>query len=294
MSNQFKIDALRFKLSRKKKNWNTHPDMSMVPVSNGSLRVLDTKEGKQTLIIIPDGPNVIEHYFNIVAILRKNYRVVIFDLFGLGFSTHTGGYDYSFDKTNNLIDELTDLLKISRPNLVFPCANGFYGLAYARTNPDKVNQLILLQTPTLPEMEKWSANVIPSFLKKPYLSQVIMPFVEKKIAHKWYKYALPKETKKEPFRQPALESLCNGGSYCLCSLTQGLSSERGASLTIDPSIPTTLIYGDSDFTHRPTNFEKVRAYHSKIDIIRFENCGHFPDLEFPNQFIQIIREKIAC
>jgi len=269
MGNQYRIDGLRFKLQFGKKLWKTHPNMEMVNTSIGQLRILDTKEGKESLIIIPDGPNIIEHYFGLINNLQKQYRIVLFDLYGFGFSTHQGTYDYSFQKTNELLLELLDYLNIQQANLVFPCANGFYG-----------------------EMNKWSKRIVPSFLKKPYLSQLLMPFMEKKFANKWYDYALPKGVDRKPYQKIAVEGVKNGGNFCLCSLTQGLANQENKNLEIDPSIPTTLIYGENDFTHKTTNFESIRKYHEKIDIIKFEQCGHFPDLEKQDQFVQIIKEKI--
>lgn len=292
MNKQYHIDAIRFKLKFGTKKWKTHSDIQMVSLSGGELRVLDTKEGKETLFIIPDGPNIIEHYFDLLHDLRKIYRVVIFDLYGFGFSTHTGNYDYSFSKTNELIIELMDLLSIGRVNLIFPCAGGFYGLAFTRAYPEKVKQLILLQTPSLSEMDKWSNRIVPAYLKKPYLSQLIMPLVEKKFAKTWYDYALPKTVDRKPYQKIAVQGIKGGGSFCLCSLTQGIASEAGANLDIDVSIPTSLFFGDKDFTHKSTDFESIRQYHKAIDIIRFENCGHFPDLERKDQFLQVIKDKI--
>ena len=89
----------------------------------------------------------------------------------------------------------------------------------------------------------------------------------------------------------ALDTINQGGHFYLSSLTQGLSKESNTDLSIDPSIPTTLIYGDNDFTHRPTNFESILDYHNECDIIKFEGCGHFPDLEEPSKFVQILKEK---
>lgn len=294
MINQYTIDALRFKLRLSKKIWKTHPDMEMVDMSNGKLRVLDTKEGKEVVVIIPDGPNIIEHYFELLEHLRKRYRVVIFDLYGFGFSTHDGDYDYSHKKTNELLLELFDYLDVQRPNLVFPCAGGFYGLSFAHHYPEQVRQLILLQTPSQSEMSKWSDRIVPGYLKRPYASQVIMPFVEKKFASTWYDYALPKDVDRAPYQKIAVEAIQNGGSFCLCSLTQGLATQVNDNLEVDASIPTTLIYGDIDFTHKHTDFESIRAYHKKVDIIRFENCGHFPDLERKEHFMQILEDKIKA
>ena len=293
MSKQFSIDAFRFSLKGTPTKHLTHSDMQLLKVSIGTIRLLDTKQGKETIVIIPDGPNIIEHYFPLLKQLRKSFRVVIFDLPGFGFSTHNGDYDYSFQKTNQLIVEILDLLKLYRVNLVFPCAGGFYGLAFTQAFPEKVNQLIVLQTPSLGEMKKWTKRIVPNYLKKPYLSQLAMPFVEKKFAKDWYNYALPKGIDRTPYQTVAMKGIKNGGTFCLCSLTQGLFPEMNTDLRIDPAVPMTLIYGTKDFTHKGTNFDSILQYHSKADVIPFNDCGHFPDLEQPDQFIQLLKEKIS-
>ncbi len=291
---QYKIDSLRGNYHLKNKIWKTHPNIDMLVLSNGQIRILDTKSGKESLLIIPDSPNVIEHYFEVVEHLSKWYRVVIFDLYGFGFSTHNGKYDYSFIKTNQLINEILDLIKVERTNIIFPCSHGFYGISYATHYPDKVKQLILLQTPSFAEMNNWSNRIVPSFLKQPILSQIIMPFVEKKFADKWYEYSLPRATDKKPYKTLALEAIDNGATYCLCSLTQGISKETDNKFDLEDALPVTLIYGNEDFTHKKTNFDSIRDYHNKIDIIRFDNCGHFPHLENKKRFIQIVKEKIKA
>ena len=291
MSKQFKVDGLRFSL--KKKRHTSNSNTQMLKVAIGTIRVLDTKEGKETLLIIPDGPNVIEHYFGLVDKLKKSFRVIIFDLPGFGFSTHNGHYDYSFEKTNQLIAELLDLIGLLKVNLVFPCAGGFYGLSFAQAYPQKVNHLILIQTPSLEEMQKWTDRIVPTYLKKPYLSQVLMPFVEAKFANSWYDYALPKGVDRTPYQTIALDNLKNGGTFCLCSLTQGLSPELNNDFRLDTTIPMTLVYGKNDFTHKGTNFESILQYHSKADVIPFDNCGHFPDLEYPDKFARLLKEKIG-
>lgn len=204
-----------------------------------------------------------------------------------------GDYDYSFQKTNQLILEILDLLKLYRVNLVFPCAGGFYGLAFTQAYPEKVNQLFVIQTPSLSEMKKWTKRIVPNYLKKPYLSQLVMPFVEKKFAKGWYDYALPKGKDRSPYHTVAMEGIKNGGTFCLCSLTQGLFPEMNTDLRIDPTIPMTLIYGTKDFTHKGTNFDSILQYHFKAHLVPFKGCGHFPDLEEPDQFIQLLKEKIS-
>ncbi len=293
MSKQFNIDALRFSLKGTSKKFATHSAIRMIKLSMGNIRILDTKEGKETILIIPDGPNIIEHYFSLIKKLEKSFRVIIFDLPGFGFSTHNGNYDYSFQKTNQLIIELLDIVQLPKVNLVFPCAGGFFGLAFTQAYPEKVNHLMLIQTPSLGEMKKWTKRIVPNYLKKPYLSQVLMPFVENKFANSWYDYALPKGVDGTTYKSVALKAIKNGATFCLCSLTQGLTEEMDTDLSIDASIPMTLVYGTIDFTHKGTNFESILQYHSKADVIAFEQCGHFPDLEKEDKFVQLLKEKIS-
>ncbi len=293
MSKQFNIDALRFSLKGTSKKFATHSAIRMIKLSMGNIRILDTKEGKETILIIPDGPNIIEHYFSLIKKLEKSFRVIIFDLPGFGFSTHKGNYDYSFQKTNQLIIELLDIVQLPKVNLVFPCAGGFFGLAFTQAYPEKVNHLMLIQTPSLGEMKKWTKRIVPNYLKKPYLSQVLMPFVENKFANSWYDYALPKGVDGTTYKSVALKAIKNGATFCLCSLTQGLTEEMDTDLSIDASIPMTLVYGTIDFTHKGTNFESILQYHAKADVIAFEQCGHFPDLEKEDKFVQLLKEKIS-
>lgn len=269
-----------------------HPDIHFLPTSAGNIRFLDTKAGKETLLIIPDGPNVIEHYYPSLGPLRKSFRVVIFDLPGFGFSSNNGRYDYSYPATNQLILEILDYLRLEAVNVVFPCGHGFYGLAFTQAHPEKVKHLLLVQTPSQGEMQKWTDRTVPGMLKVPYLGQMLMPFMEKKFAHIWYKYALPKGIDRQPYQATALDCIKAGGRFCLCSLSQGLLKTMGTDLSVDPSIPMTMVHGNMDFTHKTTRFESIREYHPKVDIITFDRCGHFPDLEMPNLFLQLLKEKL--
>ena len=291
MGRQYVIDGLRFKLG-KAPTPPVHPDISFLTTSTGKIRLLDTREGKETILIIPDGPNVIEHYFPQLEKLRAAFRVVIFDLPGFGFSTHTGSYDYSYSATNALILEILDYIGIESVNIVFPCSHGFFGLAFTQAYPEMVKNLVLVQTPSIGEMTKWTARTVPGMLKVPYIGQMIMPFVEKKFAHKWYNYALPKGVDRAPYQDVAVNVVKQGGCFCLCSLAQGLMANKQADLTIDPSIPTTLVHGLNDFTHKGTRFETIREYQPKTEIISFDQCGHFPDLEKPKLFYQLLTEKL--
>ncbi len=149
-----------------------------------------------------------------------------------------------------------DILKIEKAALAFSCSNGFYAIKTTELFPQRINRLFLSQTPSIHAMSKWTENAIPKILKFPVIGQIANIFSEKKFAKIWYKYALPKETDTSKYQKEALHSLKNGGCFCLSSLIQGLSKEINSSLKAS-EVPSTLIWGSKDFTHRNTNKESI-------------------------------------
>ncbi len=69
--------------------------MKLLATQGGLIRVLDTGGHKHPLLIVPDGPCVIEHYADLIDLLSPDFRVVCLDLPGFGFSYPSLKYDFS-------------------------------------------------------------------------------------------------------------------------------------------------------------------------------------------------------
>ena len=140
-------------------------------------------------------------------------------------------------------------------------------------------------------MRQWTKNAIPKILKYPVIGQIVNSFSEKKIAKIWYKYALPKETNILEYQNKALHSLNTGGCFCLSSLVQGLSKELNSSLKVLET-PSTLVWGNKDYTHRKTDNKSIIKHLPNCEIIEFNDCGHFPELENTNQYVSLINQRM--
>lgn len=283
------IDSIR--TSFKKGYNNLDPKINLVETNYGKVRVFDTGGKKPVIISVPDGPNVIEHHEYLIEELSKEFRVICFEFPGIGFSYPTPKYDYSLDKSANIILNLMDSLKVERAALSFSCANGFYAIKAAQISPDRFTHLFLSQTPSMHSMEDWVNTTIPKVLRVPILGQITNSFLEKKFANSWYKYALPKGYDISNYQHKSLTALRNGSCFCLSSLVQGLAKEMNSVLkTIE--IPSTLIWGNRDFTHRKTNNKSILEHLPNCEIIEFENCGHFPELEDTNSYVKLLHERL--
>jgi pimeloyl-ACP methyl ester carboxylesterase len=242
---------------------------------------------------VPDGPCVIEHYAELIRLLSPNFRVVCFDLPGFGFSYPALKYDFSVVQTAEVVIEVMDLLGINDASLSFTCANGFVALRLAKVYPQRVSCLVLGQTPSFQAMRQWDKRIIPRILHIPYVGQAIVTGFSRKFSSGWYKNALPKNSKhRAKFIGFADQALQAGGCFCLASLVQGLDCTQHNDIC-GISAPTLLIYGSKDPSHRHTNFSSLRDHAPQAEIVTFQRCGHFPDLEQPQDYAKHIQQFIS-
>jgi pimeloyl-ACP methyl ester carboxylesterase len=268
------------------------PGVRYINSQAGAIRVLDSGSTKPCVVFAPDGPNVIEHYRHLIELLTPTLRLVCLDMPGFGLSLPSTHYTHSLDQGAHAILTVLDALGIARATLALSCANGFYALRAARLAPNRIAGLMLAQTPSLPAMHAWAQHIIPSTLRLPAIGQVAGWLVRRKAAHAWYDAALPRNTDKEPLRRPAMTALACGGCFCLASVVQGLLKESAESIA-DITTPCTMIWGAADHSHRHTNAASLLDSVPHARIVRFDGCGHFPDLEQPQRYASHLLLQVA-
>ncbi|TXH06435.1 MAG: alpha/beta hydrolase [Nevskiaceae bacterium] len=245
------------------------------------------------VLMVPDGPNVIEHHRPVMEALAPHARVICFDMPGFGFSRPLRGYDHGLQAGAETILAVMDALDIREAALHFSCANGFYALAAARLAPQRIRRLLLCQTPSLDSMDAWVQRVVPWPVRTPLLGQTLMRATRRRVAHGWYAAALPDREARAPFRKLADEALAQGGCFCLAGVVQGLSRAQTRELE-GVRQPVTLLWGDADTSHRHTRAESLHSLVPQARIEHFAGCGHFPDLERPQRYVEISLAALAA
>ena len=263
-----------------------------VNTPRGIVRVFDSQSTRPCVVFVPDGPNVIEHYTDLFALLTQHLRVVCFDMPGFGFSLPEPTYRHSLDDGATTVIGVLDALRINRVTLAFTCANGFYALRAAQIAPERIASLFLTQTPSLEAMHAWADRVIPWPIRLPVLGQAVSWLARRKAAYVWYDIALPRTTDREPFRRAADAALTSGGCFCLAGVVQGLARESIVALD-NHDIPCTMIWGGKDHSHRHTRAESLLQCLPNAKIIRFEDCGHFSDLEQPERYAEMLIQHVS-
>lgn len=267
----------------------------MLDTPVGPVRAIDTGGNAPAVLIVPDGPNVVEHYAALIGRLSGSVRVVCFDMPGFGFSPPSASYEHTLDHGADAVLGVLDALGLERATLAFSCANGFYALRTARRAPTRVTGLFLSQTPSLEAMHAWAARMIPLPVRVPAVGQLGVFLLRKQTARRWYDMALPRgvhaETRRA-FVEPALHALSCGSCFSLAGVSQGLLRGQQSDITA-PGVPCTMLWGPKDRTHRHTRAESLLACVPDAQIETLAGVGHFPDLERQDRFAELLLANVS-
>jgi pimeloyl-ACP methyl ester carboxylesterase len=268
-------------------------DTRIVETRAGRIRVRDTGGQGPAIVMTPDGPNVIEHHAEVIELLAPHARVVCFDMPGFGFSRPGARYGHTLAQGSAAILAVMDALDIREAALAFSCANGFYAIAAAKQAPQRIRRLLLAQTPGYSAMPAWTKRNVPVPIQLPVVGQALNRAARYKLAHAWYGIAMPDKPERARFRATARHALDHGACFCLASVVQGLSRAQRDELS-GVQAPATLLWGDSDRSHKYTKAESLLELLPQAQIHHRPDCGHFPELEQPRSYAELALAAVAA
>jgi pimeloyl-ACP methyl ester carboxylesterase len=258
--------------------------------SRPGLRFLDTPGGRvrvraapsssgPRLLIACDGPNVIEHADTLLAELADRADVVLWEPPGTGASVPAAGFDFTVDAFTR---SARAVLEAVGPRvLVFPCYLGVVAQVLAHEVPSQVSALVLPQASSWSDLRRWADVVDPKRLvRTPVLGQLVLAAKTRSIAHGWYRASTSDKRFVAPFTAAAAEAFAFGGCFCLASLMQGYEASA-APTPRALRVPAAVVVGGKDRTHRHSDFTTSLP---GAEVVRFDDCGHCPELEAPARF----------
>jgi pimeloyl-ACP methyl ester carboxylesterase len=130
-----------------------------VDLTDLKLHYLDEGSG-DPIVMLHGNPSWSIYYRNLVKALRGEYRCIVPDHIGCGFSDKPddSSYDYTLEQRVSDLEMLLQYLKIEKNiTLVVHDWGGMIGMAYATRNPGAVKRIVLLNTAAfhLPKVKKF-------------------------------------------------------------------------------------------------------------------------------------------
>lgn len=264
-----------------------------IKLQRGTMRYIQTGNlnSHKTVVMMPDPPNTIEHMSEVIRLLSDDFRVIVFDGLGFGFSTASYAHNFSMQHNVDMIVELLHKLKVENAILALTCVAALPGLMVAKQHPRLVSGLVLGQAPSIDEARNWMKRVdFKGLMATPFVGQLALKLARKPILKEWYKNALPKGADIKEMSDIAFESFAQGARFSLASIIQAFNV---TTLTPDQLIVeqnAILLWGSLDRSHRKTNKRETLDYLPNGQMVELDDCAHFPDIEKPEAFASAIRE----
>ncbi|MEX2962835.1 alpha/beta fold hydrolase [Microbulbifer sp. TYP-18] len=248
-------------------------------------------EAKNTVVLMPDPPNTIEHMEELIKILEKTFQVIAFEGAGFGFSTASLSYSFTIEDNADVIIQLLEKLNIKNAILALTCIAALPALLVANKRPDIVVGLVLGQVPSLNEAKCWAKRVdFKGLIGTPYVGQILLRFLRRRLADTWYKNALLKGADRNLYTNRAVDSFRRGARFSLASAFQALLRDRTPESELIATQNAIVLWGTSDKTHKKTNKSSILSLLPNGKIIELQNCAHFPDIELPKNFAECVVE----
>ena len=128
------------------------PDKTLYPftakkisINGNNLSFLDQGQGK-VVVMLHGNPTWSFYYRNLVNELQRNYRVIVPDHLGCGYSDKPQDYPYTLKNHIDNLEELLSELDVKKISLVIHDWGGAIGMGLAVRRPEMIESIVVLNT----------------------------------------------------------------------------------------------------------------------------------------------------
>ena len=230
--------------------------------------------------------------------MAQTHSVVAPDLFGCGDSTARPAADYSLGGHAGVVRDLLDILDIDKAIIVGHSLGGGIALEFTYLFPDRVRGLVLvasgglgsevnvlLRAPTLPGAG-WVLPVLASQFARRQGNALArgLKMVGVKgstdVAEAWHGFEQLADSESRRAFLATIRSVV------------GPDGQRVSATELLPmlKVPVLLVWGDRDRMIPVAHARAAVEHLPEARLVVFERAGHFPHLDQPEMFVELIRE----
>jgi pimeloyl-ACP methyl ester carboxylesterase len=256
------------------------------------------------LVCIPGGPGQAAEYLGDLGGLSRHRTLILLDNRGTGASqVPRDAATYQVGQLVQDVEALRDHLGLGRMDLLGHSASGGTCLLYAARYPRRLDRLVLV-APSLRVVgipsdlgvdevlaqrahEPWHAGAVAALYAEAASPQEVERYrlLAAPLLYRQWNAAAQAQAAAEPaqFAQPATE-----GFYAGFDPDPALPG-RLAELTV----PVLLVAGEYDIWPTGTAVRRLAELLGRADLALLERVGHFPWVDDPALFVDVVREFLA-
>ncbi len=267
-----------------------------------TISYVDTEQGEEVLLILHGFATSSYDYHKIIDELKKSYRVIIPDLIGFGYSSKPKHYFYTAKDQGSLLTVFLRELKITNISIM---AQGFgvcildemesiIDLGFVELQIKDVffinSRIQLALTKDAEDLELKKQSLTESLLKLSLSYEMFKKYMKVSF---FKKEAITEEELRVYWEMlnhnNGIKTMNFIDNYML--ETVKFDKKRLKNFKKAPLIKF-VIWGKNDEFESVASFEKIKDLQGiepkKMEII--EECGHFPMLEKPLEFVKIVKK----
>ncbi len=261
------------------------PEGQIVEVDGVAVHAVVMGEGPDVVLIHGSSGNTRDMTFALAPILAENYRVIVFDRPGLGYSD-------SFNPSGETIVEQAEILQraaaqlgAEKPIVAGQSYGGSVSLAWAVTRPESISALVLIAPAAIPwetpldAFNTIGATSVGNALALPLISAYVPDWYVTKALDKVFAPQKAPEGYAEHFgpgltmRRASMHANAKQRANLLDEVTE-LQPRYG-----EISVPTEIVHGTADDTvglswHSQRLIEQIPG----AELIELDGIGHMPQV----------------
>ena len=237
----------------------------------------------QPIILLHGFDSSFLEFRRIYATLKRNFKVIIPDLLGFGFSPRFATNEYNPSKIISCLVDILEALKISNNlKIIGASMGGATALKLAFEISESIEKIILLSPAGL----FGKPMNIPFPLNQIGASFLGLPQVRKSLCRQAFAY--PDKSVGEMEEQIASIHLgCRGWRNSLASFAK--SGGFAGTHNYIQNIPIKTICGENDRILGKKQIKNIKKI-EKLNFVGLQNCGHLPHVDLPLLSSKIIQD----
>jgi pimeloyl-ACP methyl ester carboxylesterase len=226
-----------------------------------------------------------------LPLVEAGFRVIAPDLAGYGFSEKPREFEYTIEKQAELVIGLMDRLGFASVDLVGSSYGGAIAAICALDYPDRINRLVLVDAIINNDATR---QPLLQLALLPGMGELICPFLlDSKTLMRWrmgriYHRANVHLMTEDRLRMRHLPLRTARTHHAVSRTLRNWNAVRVENEARHITQPTLILWGDSDLD---TPLEHGKLLLREIPDSRlfiFRNCGHIPQEEYPELFVQFL------
>jgi 4,5:9,10-diseco-3-hydroxy-5,9,17-trioxoandrosta-1(10),2-diene-4-oate hydrolase len=267
----------------------------LVELSGGQVRYFKMGTGPPLILVHGLGSASVNWYKNIDGLSKSN-SVYAVDLPGHG-KTYKSISKNPLDQAVTFMIEFMDVMNINKASMVGNSMGGLLALALTLKHPDRVSKLVLEGSAGLRKDIAWFLR----FMTLPGIGEIITTPTRKTtkslLKQILYDTSLIKpnliemiyQFRKEPGNRAAMLAIIRTGVSLKGLDTELIFIDRLAEI----KVPILLLWGRNDKIVPVHHAEYAANYAANIQLHIFERCGHWPHMEFHEEFNDLVVDFCA-